>query len=52
MLPKLVPVLPSGVKNTAKIAIFRMSYGENGTVKFFETLADDVFKHNYSIMQI
>jgi hypothetical protein len=29
-----------------------MCYGENGTVKFFETLADYVFKHNYSMMQI
>ena len=38
-------VLPSGVKNTPKIAIFRMCYGENGTVKFFETLADNVFGH-------
>ena len=27
-----------------KIAIFRMRYGENGTVKFFETLADNVFR--------
>jgi hypothetical protein len=49
-LPKLV--LPSGVKNASKIAIFRMCYGENGTVKFFETLADNVFRHNYSMMQI
>ena len=49
-LPKLV--LPSGVKNTPKIAIFRMCYGENGTVKFFETLTDNVFRHNYSMMQI
>jgi hypothetical protein len=24
-----------------------MCYGENGTVKFFETLADNVFRHNY-----
>ena len=48
--PKLV--LPSGVKNTLKIAIFRMCYGENGTVKYFETLADNVFRHNYSMMQI
>jgi hypothetical protein len=39
-------------KNTPKIAIFRMCYGENGTVKFFETLADNVFRHNYSMMQI
>jgi hypothetical protein len=44
--------LPSGVKNTPKIAIFRKCYGENGTVKFFETLADNVFRHNYSMMQI
>jgi hypothetical protein len=49
-LPKLV--LPSGVKNTPKITIFRMCYGKNGTVKFFETLADNVFRHNYSMMQI
>jgi hypothetical protein len=35
-----------------KIAIFRMCYGENGTVKFFKTLADNVFRHNYSMMQI
>jgi hypothetical protein len=45
-------VLPSGVKNTPKIAIFRICYGENGTVKFVETLADNVFRHNYSMMQI
>jgi hypothetical protein len=25
---------------------------QNGTVKFFETLADNVFRHNYSMMQI
>jgi hypothetical protein len=36
-------------KNTPKIAIFRMCYGENGTVKFFKTLADNVFRHNYSM---
>jgi hypothetical protein len=41
-----------GIKNTTEIAIFRMCYGENGTVKFFETLADNVFRHNYSMMQI
>jgi hypothetical protein len=29
-----------------------MCYGENGMVKFLETLADNVFKHNYSMMQI
>jgi len=29
-----------------------MCYGENGTVKFLETLADNVFTHNYSMMQI
>jgi hypothetical protein len=29
-----------------------MCYGENGTVKFFETLADNVFRHDYSMMQI
>jgi hypothetical protein len=29
-----------------------MFYGENGTVKFLETLADNVFRHNYSMMQI
>ena len=49
-LPKLV--FPYGVKNTPKIAIFRMCYGENGTMKFFETLADNVFRHSYSMMQI
>jgi hypothetical protein len=38
--------------NTPNIAIFRICYGENGTVKFFETLADNVFRHNYSMMQI
>jgi hypothetical protein len=46
MVLKLVlPSQASGVKNTPKIAIFRMCYGENGTVKFFETLADNVFRH-------
>ena len=45
-------VLPSEVKNTSKIAIFRMCYGEKGTVKLLETLADNVFRHNYSMMQI
>jgi hypothetical protein len=45
-------LLPSGVGNTPKIAIFRMCCGENGTVKFLETLADNVFRHNYSMMQI
>jgi hypothetical protein len=29
-----------------------MCYGEKGTVKFLETLADNVFRHNYSMMQI
>jgi hypothetical protein len=29
-----------------------MCYGENGTVKFLETLPDNVFKHSYSVMQI
>ena len=29
-----------------------MCYGENDTVKFLETLADNVFRHNYSMMQI
>jgi hypothetical protein len=42
-------VLPSGVRNTPKIAILRMCYGENGTVKFFETLADNVFRHQMII---
>jgi hypothetical protein len=42
-LPKLV--LPSGVGNTPKIAMFRMSYGENGTVKFLEALPENVFRH-------
>jgi hypothetical protein len=45
-----------GIKNRIKkipvIAIFRMCYGENGTVQFFKTLADNVFRHNYSMMQI
>ena len=45
-------VLPSGVGNTTKIAIFRMCYRENGTVKFLETLADNVFRHNYSMIHI
>ena len=45
-------VLPSKVKNTSKITIFRMCYGEKGTVKLLETLADNVFRHNYSMMQI
>jgi hypothetical protein len=27
-----------------------MCYGENGTVKFVETLADNVFRHIYSMM--
>jgi hypothetical protein len=35
-----------------KIAIFRMCYGENGAVKFLETLADNVFRHSYSMMHI
>jgi hypothetical protein len=42
----------NGVKNTAKIAIFRMCYGENGTVKFLENLTANVFSHRYSMMQI
>jgi hypothetical protein len=29
-----------------------MCYAENGTVKFLETLADNLFTHNYSMMQI
>jgi transcriptional/translational regulatory protein YebC/TACO1 len=29
-----------------------MLYGENGTVKFLETLTDNVFRHTYSMMQI
>jgi hypothetical protein len=29
-----------------------MCYGDNGTVKFLETLADNVLSHNYSMMQI
>jgi hypothetical protein len=37
---------------TSNIAIFRMYYGENGTVKSFETLVHNVFRHNYSMMQI
>ena len=47
-----ITICQSGIKNTPRIAIFRMCYGENGTVKFFETLADNVFRHNYSMMQI
>jgi hypothetical protein len=40
--------IPSEVKNTSKIAIFRMCYREKGTVKFLETLADNVFRHNFN----
>jgi hypothetical protein len=29
-----------------------MCYGENSMVKCFETLADNVFRYNYSMMQI
>jgi hypothetical protein len=29
-----------------------MCYAENGTVKFLETLADNVFTHHYSMMQM
>ena len=29
-----------------------MCYRENGTVKFLETLPENVFRHNYSIEQI
>ena len=29
-----------------------MCYGENGMVKFLETLADNVARHNYLMMQI
>jgi hypothetical protein len=29
-----------------------MCYGDNGTVKFLETLTDNAFSHNYSRMQI
>jgi hypothetical protein len=29
-----------------------MLYGENGTLKFLETLTDNVFRHTYSMMQI
>jgi len=29
-----------------------MRYGENGAVTFLETLADNAFRHNYSMMQI
>jgi hypothetical protein len=28
-----------------------MCYGGNGTVKFFEPLADNVFRHNYSMIK-
>ena len=37
---------------TPKIAIFRMCYGGNGTVKFLETLPENVFRHNYAMVQI
>jgi hypothetical protein len=30
----------------------QMTYGENGVVNFLETLADNAFRHNYSMMQI
>ena len=46
----LLEASETGVKNTPKIAIFRMCCGENGTVKFLETLADNGFSHNYSMM--
>ena len=36
--------------NTPKIAIFRMCYGENTIVKFLETLANNAFGQNYSMM--
>jgi hypothetical protein len=29
-----------------------MCYGENGTVNFFQTLADIVFRNNFFMMQI
>jgi hypothetical protein len=29
-----------------------MCYGENGMVKFFETLANNVFRHNYTSLEI
>jgi hypothetical protein len=29
-----------------------MCYGEIGTVKYLATLADNVLRHNYSMMQI
>jgi hypothetical protein len=29
-----------------------MCYGENGTAKFLETLADNVFRHSYSKVQL
>jgi hypothetical protein len=28
-----------------------MCYGGNDTVKFFETLADNIFGHNYTMVQ-
>ena len=37
---------------TPKIAIFRMCYGENSMVKFLETLPENVFRHNFSMVQI
>jgi hypothetical protein len=39
-----------GIKN--RIKKIRMCYEENGTVELFENLADNVFRHNYSMMQI
>ena len=29
-----------------------MCFGENGTVQFLETLADNILRHSYSMMQI
>jgi hypothetical protein len=42
----------SNTQAQTTIAIFRMCYGENGTVNFLETLAENVFRHSYSMMQV
>jgi hypothetical protein len=33
------------------LPLFSMCYGENGRVKFVATLANNVFRHKYSMMQ-
>jgi hypothetical protein len=37
---------------TAKRGNARMCYGENGTVKFVETVADNVFRHDANLKKI